>query len=262
MSKRFTDLGGILCCNRKVEQVVIEDERAVGIVVGGKVIPADAVLVAADTLSAIDTLFSPPLSEPWMNQMRKKTNPLVTTFVSLGIEADLSSLPRTIAFPLDTPLKQGDCVSTQLNLHNYSACSGYSAPGCSAVAIILDADYDYWKTAREEGESVYQQRKKELYEALLARLESQFPVIKGKVVVWDIATPLTFERYCGTYHGSWLTKNIPGHKMLPYPRRAKSIKRLYFAGQRILPPGGLPVAVTTGRTAVQYLCRDFGAVFG
>jgi hypothetical protein len=41
----------------------------------------------------------------------------------------------------------------------------------------------------------------------------------------------------------------------------KSVKNLYFAGQRILPPGGLPAGVITGRKAAQYLCRDFGMVF-
>lgn len=39
------------------------------------------------------------------------------------------------------------------------------------------------------------------------------------------------------------------------------IANLYFAGQRLQPPGGLPVAATTARTAIQYLCRDTNAVF-
>jgi phytoene dehydrogenase-like protein len=260
MTKRFTDLGGMLCCNRRVDTVVVKDGKAAGIVIAGEVIPADAVLVATDTLSAVDTLFSPPLSESWVKRMRKRARLLITSFVSLGIEADLSDLPRTFAFALDAPFEQNGHTTTRLIVHNYAGNAQYAPDGCSTIAVLLDADYDYWKNARADG--VYTQRKKELYEALLARLEAQIPAIKGKVAQWDVATPLTFERYCGTYHGSWMTKNIPGHKILSYPRRPKSIRRLYFAGQRILSPGGLPVAVNTGRTAVQYLCRDFGAVFG
>ncbi len=34
------------------------------------------------------------------------------------------------------------------------------------------------------------------------------------------------------------------------------MERLYFAGQRLIPPGGLPIALVTGRAAVEKLCED------
>jgi glycine/D-amino acid oxidase-like deaminating enzyme len=37
---------------------------------------------------------------------------------------------------------------------------------------------------------------------------------------------------------------------------------MQVAGQRIQPPGGLPVVITTGRKGAQVLCRDHGLVFG
>ena len=43
--------------------------------------------------------------------------------------------------------------------------------------------------------------------------------------------------------------------------REEGLDGLYFAGQRMSPPGGLPIALMSGRTAVQYLCRDAGVVF-
>lgn len=46
-----------------------------------------------------------------------------------------------------------------------------------------------------------------------------------------------------------------------YPAKPGSIRNLYFAGQRLVIPGGLPVAAETGRLAAQYLCRDTGTVF-
>ena len=96
---------------------------------------------------------------------------------------------------------------------------------------------------------------------MIAALEAQIPEIKGKCEVWDAATPLTNERYCGNWRGSWMTEMTSGMKMNRYPSVIKGLESLYFAGQRISPPGGLPVALVTGRTAVQYLCRDTGTVF-
>ena len=76
-----------------------------------------------------------------------------------------------------------------------------------------------------------------------------------------IATPLTYERYCGTYRGSWMTKMFPGSRPVSYPFKSKNIDNVYFSGHRLMPPGGMPAAVVTGRTSAQYLCRDFNAEF-
>lgn len=58
-----------------------------------------------------------------------------------------------------------------------------------------------------------------------------------------------------------MTIMAKGDMRANYPSKSESISNLYFAGQRLQPPGGLPVAVSTGRTAVQYLCRDTNTVF-
>ena len=52
-----------------------------------------------------------------------------------------------------------------------------------------------------------------------------------------------------------------GSSMESYPTKPQSIKNLYFAGQRLTVPGGLPVAAETGRKAVQYLCKDTDTLF-
>ncbi|MCL2877583.1 MAG: hypothetical protein FWF13_02250 [Acidobacteria bacterium] len=58
-----------------------------------------------------------------------------------------------------------------------------------------------------------------------------------------------------------MTEMTPGMKMKAYPAGIKGLSGVYFAGQRKIPPGGLPVALMSGRKAVQYLCRDADTVF-
>jgi phytoene dehydrogenase-like protein len=143
---------------------------------------------------------------------------------------------------------------------NYSGLSDYAPPDCTAMTLILSGDsYDYWKRAKEQG--AYEAYKAELFDKVRAALEDQLPQIRGKIAVWDMATPLTYERYCNTYRGAWMTTRLPDAKWTNYPYKSKTISNLYFAGQRIIPPGGIPVAVTTGRTSAQYLCRDFKTAF-
>lgn len=261
MAKRFAALGGNIRYGSRVDRVLVSGGRAVGVSVRGEVIPADAVIVAADTLSAVDTLFDKPLTEPWVKNMRRGTELTMNAFLCYGFEADLSELPDTAVFALDKPFEYVDMTVKSLCFHNYARYPGYAPSGCSAVTVTISPGdtYAYWKRAKEEGK--YEQCKRELSDMVLGKLEEKYPALKGKAVVRNTATPLTYERYCGTYHGSWMTKTAPGRRRAAYPCKVKGMSNVYFAGQRIRPPGGMPSALLTGRTAAQYLCRDFGKDF-
>jgi phytoene dehydrogenase-like protein len=275
MAKRFTDSGGVIRYNTRVSQVVIEGGRTKGVIANGSaedgaaggIIPADAVVVTTDTLAATGGLasgglFSPPLKAPWLEKMSTNPQLIMNTFFCLGVETDLSGLPTNTIFSLEKPFEFHGQKLSHMACRNYASYPGYAPEGCSALTVSISSDsYDYWNQARQQG--CYEQRKDELFGTVLEQLEAQFPLIKGKTVIRNVATPLTYERYCGTYRGSWMTKTPPGNRRrFSYPSKVKSVRNLYFAGQRILPPGGLPVAVITGRKAAQYLCRDFGMVFG
>ena len=119
--------------------------------------------------------------------------------------------------------------------------------------------YDFWKQCRENG--TYEAEKQKVAESVIRALEQKYPSIEGKVTVWDVATPLTYERYLGSYKGSWMSVMKKGQANIQYSCKPQSIQNLYFAGQRLMTPGGCPVALSTGRTAVQHLCLDTDTVF-
>jgi phytoene dehydrogenase-like protein len=261
MEKCFTGLGGEIRYGSRVDRVLVSDGRAVGVSVRGETIPAAAVIVTADTLAAADALFDKPLSEPWVEAMRRGTELTMNAFLCYGFEADLSELPEAAVFSLDKPFEYAGKAINSLHFRNYARHSGYAPSGCSSVTVTISSGdtFAYWKRAKENGE--YEKLKRELSETVLNRLEEKYPAMRGKAVVRDTATPLTYERYCGTYHGSWMTRTSPGRKRTGYPCKVKEMSNVYFAGQRILPPGGMPPALITGRTAAQHLCRDFGSAF-
>jgi phytoene dehydrogenase-like protein len=261
MAGRFEELGGVIRYGERIDRVVVKGRRAAGVISKGEFIPADAVIVAADTLAAVDKLFDEPIRDAWTRKMRRDTIPLVSTLVCMGVEADLSSWHENVLFPLKKPCEYGGVRFTDAGFYNYASYPGYAPEGCSALTTILPGDtYEYWKNIKARG--LYDQRKKELFETIRECFAEQIPAIKDKIAVWDVATPLTYERYCGSYHGSWMTITPPGSRRTSYPCKVKDAGNLYFAGQRMTPPGGMPVAVSSGRTAAQHLCRDFGVVFG
>jgi phytoene dehydrogenase-like protein len=73
----------------------------------------------------------------------------------------------------------------------------------------------------------------------------------------DVATPLTFwnaaRSWRGAYEG-WMpnTDSFFGR----VEKTLAGLDRLYLAGQWVEPGGGVPMAVMSGRQAVQLVCRD------
>jgi len=259
MTEKFTSLGGKLLLNTKVKRINIENKKVTGVTLENGVLAADAVIVTRETISAMDQLFDPPLGEPWLLRLRKETKPTVSTFVGVGIRTVIPQSPVPY-WKLQTPIKYAGKTESALGFYNYSGYKGYAPEGCSVLTSLLMGDtYDFWKKAKEEGR--YEEEKKALADQISLALRKKYPQLQGKIDIIDIATPLTYERYTGSYHGSWMTMLYKGDKFKTYPGYCKSAGGLYFAGHRIMPPGGIPMAVDSGRRAAQMVCRQFGAVF-
>jgi phytoene dehydrogenase-like protein len=264
MAKRIADkvkaLGGTIQYNSYVSKVLIKDDAAVGVVIDGTEIFADAVIVTQDTRAAIDTLFDTPLREPSAEKMRQNTKPMLNVFISIGVKADLSDLPERFFFNLDKPLLCGGQEKQILVINHYPGYKGYAPSGCTAITSAFVGDtYEFWEQCKQNG--TYEAEKQKLAEAFIEILGNKWPRTKGKIAVWDVATPLTYERYLHSYKGSWMSLLEKGSRMESYPTKPEKIKNLYFAGQRLMPPGGLPAAAVTGRRAVQHLCLDTNSIF-
>ena len=259
MEKKFLDLGGELLLNTEVKKVNIENGVATGVTLSDKTLLADAVVVTQETISALDKLFDVPPSDPWIKTLRKAVKPTVCTFISIGVRAKLPEniLPQ---WKLSTPITYAGRQEEYLSFNSYSGADGYAPDGCTAITTALMGDtYDFWKKAKDEDR--YKDEKRAIADQISNALCEKYPQAKGNIEIIDIATPLTYERYTGAYHGSWMTDVEVGDKMTNYPATVEETQGLYFAGHRLTPPGGLPTAAASGRTAAQHVCKQFDVVF-
>jgi phytoene dehydrogenase-like protein len=82
------------------------------------------------------------------------------------------------------------------------------------------------------------------------------------VEVTDVATPYTTWRYTlnreGAYEG-WLP--TPSMLMTPLPRTLPGLRNFYMAGQWVVPGGGVPTCIASGRDAVRIMCARDGRPF-
>jgi phytoene dehydrogenase-like protein len=258
MARHYRGLGGKLLLNTKVNKVVIENGAVTGVKLENETLSADAVIVAQETVGALDSLFDTPPHDAWLQELREITKPAVCTYISVGIRAQL---PEIIPiWMLDESIKYAGTEVTEIGFGNYAGYEGYAPKGCTALTTAFIGDtYDFWKRAKAEGR--YDEEKRVLAEQISRAICRKYPQAEGNIEVIDIATPLTYERYTGAYHGSWMTIQGPGDKMKTYPGSVQSVSGLYFSGHRIMPPGGHPSALAAGRMAAQLVCRQFDAVF-
>jgi phytoene dehydrogenase-like protein len=128
----------------------------------------------------------------------------------------------------------------------------------ATVQLSTCLPYDYmgnWKREKDgtRGEE-YLQLKEAVANKLIASVEKIIPGLANHIVVKDVATPLTFERYtlnsCGASMG-WFP--APGGRM----RSQKTpIKNLYQAGAWSFPGASIYAVVPSGRNAAQLVLKE------
>ena len=263
----FEQLGGTLMLNTRVKRVRIENNiagesarAATGVMLeNGTALDADAVIVTQETIAAHERLFETPPGDKWLTELKKNTKPEVCTFIGMGIRCELPK-PIVPLWVLDEPIRYAGRTQETLGFYNNANLENYAPKNCSVLTTSFIGDtFEFWYKAKKEGR--YEEEKEALANQIKLALCKKYPVAEGNIEVIDIATPLTYERYTGAYHGSWMSITGAGSRMTIYPGFSKELSGLYFAGHRIMPPGGLPTAVFTGRNAAQMVCRQFDMVF-
>jgi len=257
MADTFKTLGGKLTLGTKVKKVIVENGIAAGVELQTGTLPADAVIVTQETIAAVNQLFTTPPKDQWLMNLIKDSKSAVCTFAGVGIRAKIE---RTPTFDLPEPVICGGISYSTLGFNNYFGYKGYAPDGgITLTTAFMDDTYDFWKKAKDEGR--YEIEKQTLAEQISRAVCAKYPQAEGKIEVIDIATPLTYERYTGAYRGSWMGIMKKGDKQAQYPGFLDSVRGVYFAGHRMISPGGLPVALLSGRRAAQLVCRQFNAIF-
>jgi len=97
---------------------------------------------------------------------------------------------------------------------------------------------------------------------MLGRLEGQFPGISQNVEMIDVATPYTLWRYTLNHKASWEGWMItPDVLKSQVERTLPGLSNFYMAGQWVMPGGGVPPCLFSGRHVAQLLCKRDRKVF-
>ncbi len=264
MEHRYRGLGGEVTYQATVEKILVKDDRATGVrLADGSEHRAGAVISAADGYSTIfEMLGGRYLSAAIETRYAtwKTFDPLL--LISYGVAQEFPDLPPFTTIFLEQPLSIGPNTikAIMLRTFNYGDC--FAPPGRTVLQVELETSWDYWNDLQGQDRAGYDAEKERIAREALARLEAHHPGISSRVEVTDVATPYTTWRYTRNHRGSW------GGWLMTTEAMTKSLRRTLpglsgfaMAGQWVMPGGGVPPCLYSGRHAVQLLCHEDGRQF-
>jgi phytoene dehydrogenase-like protein len=265
VEKRYIGLGGEISYRSRVDKILVEGSRAVGVrLVDGTEYRADYVISAADGRTTIfDMLEGRYVDDTVLGYYAGELpifEPLV--YLSFGVADALVGAPHYLTFKFASPLRVAGEEVPRASYRVYNFDPTLAPPGKTVMTVSMESKYDYWKKLYDEDRDGYREEKDRVAAAVLDELERRFPGIKNKIEVADVATPVTFERYTGNWQGSFEGWRIsPRTLTLRMDRTLPGLANFWMAGQWVQPGGGLPTAVLSGRQIIQLICHGDGRAF-
>ena len=258
MEKRFLNLGGKIFYGAKAEKVSVKDGRAYGIVLAdGREIRSDDVISCADGYYTLRVLLEDKYTPGVYDHLfthPKEFPALTSAMVFMGVDVEVDCDFRALEIRRDVPVEISGVNEENAQLIGYGFDENMAPKGKSVFSCFYRADYEYWKALYADGEK-YRAEKEKLAKDAAAVLVKRFPETAGKIEVTDVVTPMTYERYCNAWRGSWMSwmgggREVPQYHSGVFP----GLDNFIMAGMWTLPPGGLPGAATAGKFAAQRLC--------
>ncbi len=271
IAARYAELGGELRTRAKVAEILVENDRAVGVrLEDGSVERADLVISNADGYATLYGMLGGRYMTPKLAgyYASPPADQGMAMHVSFGVRRDLRSEGGALTLLLDEPLMVGQCANRLLHVERYSSETGMAPEGKGVIQLPVTAAYPDWQALAETGGGrqgePYRRAKAEVAERVLAVLDRRFPGVSAQVEVTDVASPLTTERYVGSHMG-YQTWGIPGSSVADAFKGLGStlpgLGAFYMVGQWASASVGLSTVALAGRALVRGLCKEAGRRF-
>ena len=271
IERRYLALGGKVHYGSRVEKILVENDKAVGIkLVDGSEHRADIIISNADGRKTIFNM----LEGKYINETVRSycaPNSDETPFavdVFLGINRDLSAEPSSLVLLLEQPVTIANHKYESMEAQLYGFDKSMAPTGKGTLKVELPASYAYWKQLYNGDREKYKLEKQKVAEQVIEILESYFRGIKNQVEVIDVSTLMTWERYMGGTQG-WF--NLPNRKLDFSMREQLSDKKFettlpglsnfYFVGVWATMMGSLAHNAHSGKTIVRRVCKRDGKEF-
>lgn len=264
IAERYLKLGGTIHYNKKVDKILVESSRAVGIrLADGAEHREDIVVSDAFAYTTIYGMLGGQFVDDKLKMQftKPQDNMVMGIHVSYGLARDLSEEPRALVLFLEKPVKIADREHEKLDLELFGYDPSLAPKGKGVLKVLLNTSYAFWSELYKNREK-YEVEKQHVAQTVLANLEKRFPGITGQVEVTDVATPITTERFTGLGRGfetNWGFLDTVRILRGP-PKTLPGLGGFYLIGSTS-GGAGIPGCAVMGRNLVKKLCKKEGRPF-
>lgn len=263
--EKYYEADGEARFNCGVSKILVEDGRVTGVVTeAGDTIKTDYVVSNASTLSVYTELIDPEhVPDSQLKILGGSTigPSALTLYIGLDCEPAQVGIDETTNFlgtTTDTnkvfsSAKKVDIEDEYVLLTCYNISDPDSSPPGTSQVVIVDLKYgEPWL---EIPPHQYYDKKYELANKLLDRIEKLFPGFREHIEEIEVATPITHMRFLGTPGGAiyGFDQYAKDSNMFVSPR--SPIKGLFFAGAWA-GMGGFQPTLSSGVAAARAVLRD------
>ena len=252
--------GGTILINAEVDEVIIENNVAVGVLMkDGKLIRAKNIVSNAGVMTTYHKLLPAEIVEKHQLkaplQKVKRSVAHVSLYIGLEGSPEALQLPKTNYWIYPKDGDHDTCVKRYLEDLSQPFPVVYLSfpsakdpdwsnryPGKSTIDIITLIPYETfekwagtpWKKRGEEYEAV----KEQIALRLLKELYKQLPQVEGKVNCYELSTPLTTQHFVNYEKGEiYGLDHSPSRFRQSFLKPRTPIKNFYLTGQDIVTAG-------------------------
>jgi phytoene desaturase len=255
LEKLARELGVKFLTDSEVENIVVENKKAVGVKANGEIISADFIVSNADAIETYRNLL------PAKNKKYQNREPSCSGFVLLlGTRKKFPTLAHHNIFFSDDYRAEFDALFKQKipapNPTIYICATSrtddtQSPEGHENLFVLVNAPYTSDKTN-------WQIETKSYRDLIIKKLE-EFGLegLESSIDFEQIITPTDFETKYRANKGSiyGISSNGIFSAFLRVPNKSKDIENLYFVGGATHPGGGIPLVLLSGKMTSEMIQR-------
>ena len=258
MENLAKDQGVTFHLNANVEKILVENKKAVGLMVNGESIKANVILSGAD-YHFTETLLEESLRQYSENYWDKKTFAPSSLLFYVGLNKKVKNVNHHTLF-FDTPFEEHaveiyDTKKWPKNPLFYASFpsitdDSFSPEGSEAATFLIPLAIDLEDTPeiREKYFNIIMDR----FEALTHQNIRDHIVVKESFCVNDFKND--YNSYKGNAYG---LANILTQTAFLRPKiKSSKVKNLYFTGQLTVPGPGVPPSLISGKIASQKIIKE------
>ncbi|MGL5244507.1 MAG: phytoene desaturase family protein [Sarcina sp.] len=255
---------GLVCLRSTVQKILDDGEKVTGIRLNnGDEFLAKWIISNVNPINTYKMLAKDLLSSSEVDKIKNSKIGCTLSQLYLGLDCNPKELgiPKDEVFFFENDYAEEDY---KLALNNNYEEAGFLLTNYSSMDITLNDEnkgvitvtyidnYDYWSTNKDE----YEKQKEDVTKRMIKRLEKYYKDLGKHIVVAELGTPRTMERYTknpkGAVYGYAQYVNQAGRHRL---KKETSVKNLSFVSAWTNPGGGYEGVISAGMVEAQRISK-------